>query len=92
MVLTMAYNTQNYWDFGLSSRNQVQSSVIQGLVLPLHVSIFIDHHQRVISLFTSVPLMFPPPPHHLMTETDPVSESFCFLCSRIPGDGQSPKT
>jgi hypothetical protein len=40
----------------LSLKNQVQSSVIYGLFLasPLHVSVFIDHHQRVISLFTSV--------------------------------------
>jgi hypothetical protein len=29
---------------------------------------------------------------HLRTETDPVSETFCFLVSRIPDDGQSPKT
>jgi hypothetical protein len=36
-------------------KNQVQSSVIYGLFLvsPLHVSVFIDHHQRAISLFTS---------------------------------------
>jgi hypothetical protein len=37
-------------------KNQVEWSVIYGLFLvsPLHVSVFIDHHQRVISLFTSV--------------------------------------
>jgi hypothetical protein len=29
---------------------------------------------------------------HLRTETDPVSESSCFLFSRIPDDGKSPKT
>jgi hypothetical protein len=29
---------------------------------------------------------------HLRTETDPVSETLCFLVSRIPDDGQSPKT
>jgi hypothetical protein len=28
---------------------------------------------------------------HLKTETDPVSETLCFLVSRIPDDGQSPK-
>jgi hypothetical protein len=29
---------------------------------------------------------------HLRTETDPVSETFCFQVSRIPDHGQSPKT
>jgi hypothetical protein len=33
--------------------------------------------------------IFPPPPH-LRMETDPVSETLCFLVSRIPDDGQSP--
>jgi hypothetical protein len=28
---------------------------------------------------------------HMRTETDPVSETFCFLVARIPDDGQSPK-
>jgi hypothetical protein len=31
------------------------------------------------------------PPAHLRTETDPVSETLCFLVSRIPDDGQSAK-
>jgi hypothetical protein len=31
-------------------------------------------------------------PSHLRTETDPVSETLYFLVSRIPDDGQSPKT
>jgi hypothetical protein len=31
------------------------------------------------------------PPSHLRTETDPVSETLCFLLSRIPGNGQNPK-
>jgi hypothetical protein len=31
---------------------------------------------------------FPP---HLKTETDPVSETLCFLFSRIPDDGQESK-
>jgi hypothetical protein len=30
------------------------------------------------------------PTPHLRTETDPVSETVCFLVSRIPNDGQSP--
>jgi hypothetical protein len=29
---------------------------------------------------------------HLRTETDPVFETLCFLVSRIPDDGKSPKT
>jgi hypothetical protein len=29
---------------------------------------------------------------HTRTETDPVSETSCFLFSRIPDDGKSPKT
>jgi hypothetical protein len=29
---------------------------------------------------------------HTVLETDPVSETLCFLASRIPDDGQSPKT
>jgi hypothetical protein len=33
--------------------------------------------------------VFPP---HLRTETDLVSETLCFLVSRIPDDGQSKKT
>jgi hypothetical protein len=31
-------------------------------------------------------------PSHLRTETDPVSETLCFLAYRIPDDGQSPET
>jgi hypothetical protein len=31
-------------------------------------------------------------PLHLWTETDPVSETLCFLVYRIPDDGQSPET
>jgi hypothetical protein len=34
------------------------------------------------------PGVFPP---HLRTETDPVSETSCFLFSRIPDDGKFPK-
>jgi hypothetical protein len=30
-------------------------------------------------------------PPHLRTETHPVSETLCFLVSRIPDDGKSPK-
>jgi hypothetical protein len=29
---------------------------------------------------------------HLRMETDPVSETLCFLVSKIPDGGQSPKT
>jgi hypothetical protein len=29
---------------------------------------------------------------HLRMETDPLSETFCFLVSRIPHDGQNPNT
>jgi hypothetical protein len=32
------------------------------------------------------------PPPHLRTETDPVSETLCFLVFRIPDDGQSSET
>jgi hypothetical protein len=32
------------------------------------------------------------PPTHLRMETDPVSETLCFLVPRIPDDGKSPKT
>jgi hypothetical protein len=32
------------------------------------------------------------PPSHMRTKTDPVSETSCFLFSRIPNDGESPKT
>jgi hypothetical protein len=31
-------------------------------------------------------------PPHLRKETDPVSETSCFLVPRIPDDGKSPKT
>jgi hypothetical protein len=31
-------------------------------------------------------------PPHLRTETNPVSETLCFIVSRILDDGQSPKT
>jgi hypothetical protein len=31
-------------------------------------------------------------PHHLRTETDPVTETLCFVVSRILDDGKSPKT
>jgi hypothetical protein len=33
-----------------------------------------------------------PPLPHLGKKTDPVSETLCLLVSRIPDDGQSPKT
>jgi hypothetical protein len=39
--------------------------------------------------FIHRPTEFPP---HLRTETDPISETLCFLVSRILDDGQSPKT
>jgi hypothetical protein len=29
---------------------------------------------------------------HKVSETDLISETMCFLVSRIPGDGQIPKT
>jgi hypothetical protein len=31
-------------------------------------------------------------PYHLRTETDPVSETLCFLVCGNPDDGQSPET
>jgi hypothetical protein len=31
-------------------------------------------------------------PLHLRTETGPVSDTLCFLVSRIPDDGKSPKS
>jgi hypothetical protein len=37
--------------------------------------------------------VFPTPPNSdLRTETNPVSETLCYLVFRIPDDGQSPKT
>jgi hypothetical protein len=31
-------------------------------------------------------------PSHLRTDTDPVSETLCFLTFRIPDDGQNPES
>jgi hypothetical protein len=32
-----------------------------------------------------------PPPSHMITETDPVLETLCFLLFRIQDDGKSPE-
>jgi hypothetical protein len=99
-VLTMVYNTQNSWGFGLFPlfgiletkntmfrnwicfRPQVRGEDTSQLGPLERANLSLSKGPKRVGVF----------PPHLRTETDPVSETLCFLVSRIPNDGQSPKT
>jgi hypothetical protein len=44
-----------------------------------------------VKLFLRDPTEQMPPSPHVKMETDPVSETLCFLVFRIPDDGPSPE-
>jgi hypothetical protein len=81
MVLTMVYHTQNYWFFGL-----FPSSSILGT--RKH-----DVSETVIEVGSvqGAQLSRCLTPLHLRTETDPDSETSCFLVPRIPDMGKVQK-
>jgi hypothetical protein len=77
----MVYHNQNYWVFGLSP--------LSGIL-----------RNRKHDVLEKTPTQLSPLDRanfnhwttHLRTETDPVSETLCFLFPRVPDDGESPKT
>jgi hypothetical protein len=81
----MVCNTQNYLVFGrcLSS----------GVIETRKHNISETGSVSVLSWRGEAPTLLRPfLSSHLRTETGPVSETLCFIDSRTPGDGQSPKT
>jgi hypothetical protein len=101
----MMYNTQNYWVFGLCPSSGILETRKHSISETGSVSVLrwggktptlLGPLERA-NLKQSLALskgpnrvgVFPP---HLRTETDPVSETLCFLVSRRPDDEQSPKT
>jgi hypothetical protein len=77
-VLTTVYETQNCWVVRLCPSSGVLETRKHSQWLRL-----------TLSTGSNWVRIFPP---HLRNETDPISEALCFLVSRIPDDGQSPKT
>jgi hypothetical protein len=73
----MMYKTQSYWDFGLCP----SSGILE--IKKYNVSATGSTQLGPIERANF---------NHLRTETNPVSETLCFLVSRIAGDGQSPRT
>jgi hypothetical protein len=93
----MVYNTQNYWVFAfcpsdiLETRKRFRNRICS------RPQVRGGRHLSVGLALSKVPNrggIIPPPHHHhhQRTETDPVSETLCFLVSRILDDGQSPNT
>jgi hypothetical protein len=87
-ILTIVYNTQNYWDSRLS---------------PLSGILYAREHNLFRNWISFCPqwlrFALPKGPNkigvsssHLKAETDPISETVCFLVFRIPDDGQSRET
>jgi hypothetical protein len=79
------YNTLNYWVFGLLP----SSGIVETRKKLLGNWISFQWLRLALSKGPNGVGVFAP---HLRTETDPFSETSCFLVSRIPDDGQSPKT
>jgi hypothetical protein len=86
----MLYNTQNYWVFGLCPSS--------GILEPReHVSENGCFHPQVGG-GGKIPTVLGPLERANLNhwtarpDTDPVSETLCFIVSTIPDDRQSPKT
>jgi hypothetical protein len=92
----MICNTQNYWVFGLCPSSGILETRKHNVSESWYVSVLrwrgigVVHWLRLaLSKGPNTKYVSSP---HLRTETDPLSETLCFLVSRIPDDGQSPKT
>jgi hypothetical protein len=73
----MVYVTQNYWRSELCP----SSCILETRKHNVHcLRLALSKGQNRVGVSTS----------HLRTETDTVSETLCFLVTRIPDDGQSP--
>jgi hypothetical protein len=83
-ILTMVYNTQNYWVSGLCPLFRILNARKHNV---LETGPVIE----VTSFWGTQESMCLPPPH-LRTETDPVSKMLCFLAFRIVDNGQTPET
>jgi hypothetical protein len=94
MVLAMVYNTQNYWISGLCPSSGILENTTF-LKLDLFLSsgewgrhlLCWDHWLRLA--LSKGPNRVGVSPPHLRTETNAISETLCFLVSRIPDDGRS---
>jgi hypothetical protein len=82
-VLTMVYNTQNCWVFGLCLSTGVQQTRKHNVSETGSVSVKWEGVKTPLEGAIN---------YHLRAETDPASETFVFLVSRIQDDGHSPKT
>jgi hypothetical protein len=71
--------TQNYWDFGLFPLSSISEAKKHCVLETGSVCILRSGSQQNVS-------------PHLRTETDPDSKTLYFLVSRIPDDGQYPKS
>jgi hypothetical protein len=71
----MMYNTEDYWLFGLFPSSGILENREHDVSETGSVSVLKGAQLSRCLL-----------PHHLRTETDPVSETSCFLFSRIPDD------
>jgi hypothetical protein len=72
----MVYNIQNYWVFGLCPSSSILETRKHN-VSETGSRLALSKEPKRVGISTP----------HLRTETDPVSETFCFLVSRIPDDG-----
>jgi hypothetical protein len=88
----MVYNTQKYWYFGL----RPSSGILETRKHTVSKIRSATNHRwgggRLRLALSKGPKRVGVVPSHLMMETDPVSETVCFLVSRIPDYGRSPKT
>jgi hypothetical protein len=96
---------QNYLVFGLSPRSAILRNRRHDITETGSVSVFRCGGEDTYSIGSNPqskpqsPALLPPAPHwagdsppHLRMETDPVSETSCFIFHRIPNDEESPKT
>jgi hypothetical protein len=85
----MVYNTQNhcfFWGGGFCPSSGILETRKHNVSETGSVSVLRLGGEDTYSVGSR------PNPHSLRTETDAVSEKLCFLVSRIPDDGQNPKT
>jgi hypothetical protein len=83
----MVYNTQSYWVFGLCPSSNILNTRKYEVSETVSVLVLRRRGQT-----PTLPGPLERLPLHLRTQTDPVSETSCFLDFRIPDDGESPQT
>jgi hypothetical protein len=90
----MVYNTQNYWVFGLFPSSGILETRKHDITETGSVSVLkcvgktptkLGSVIEVTSFQGTQLSMYLPTPH-MRTETDSVSETSCFIVSRIPDD------